>query len=199
MIILDVEQGSQEWLEARAGVITCSELSTIFAKGKGEVFGKIAITYMYELIGEQITGEPKPSFSNAHTERGHEDETVAIELYEMQTLTTVTKCGFIKADKIGYSPDGLVGGDGLIECKSRLPKFQAELIYTQEMPQEHIWQCHGGLYASGRKWIDYVSYCSGMPMFVKRVHRDEEIMRQIDERVDLFLTELERRKGVILG
>ena len=33
---------------------------------------------------------------------------------------------------IGYSPDGLVGDDGLIECKSRRQKYQIETILADK-------------------------------------------------------------------
>lgn len=199
MQILDVEQGSKEWLQARCGLITCSELSTIFVGGKGNnPFGKGAITYMYELIGEQITGEPKDNFSNIHTERGHEHEPLAIELYELGAGVSVEKCGFIIGEKIGYSPDGLIGNDGLIEAKSKLPKFQAEYLHDGVIPKDYFMQCAGGIWASEREWIDFVSYCPAMPLFKKRMYRDEKLMTDISDRVDLFLNELELRKQKIM-
>lgn len=200
MQILDCEQGSREWLEARAGLITCSELEEVFSKGKGkEPFGKAAITYMYELIGEQITGEPKESFSGFHTERGHVHEPMAIELYEMQTGNEVGKCGFIIGEKFGYSPDGLVGANGLTEVKSKLPKLQAQILYEGVLPPEHYYQCMGGISAAEREWIDFISYCPSMPLFVKRLYRDEKVITEINNRVDQFLEELDKRKQVILG
>lgn len=199
MQILDVEQGSREWLEARAGLITCSELESVFSKGTGKnVFGKAAITYMYELIGEQITGEPKECFSGFHTERGHAHEPVAIELYQLQHDVEIQNCGFIIGEKIGYSPDGLIGSNGLTEIKSKLPKFQAQILYEREIPSEHYMQCMGGLWTAEREWIDFISYCPSMPIFIKRLYRDERVIQEIDDRVDLFLNELERRKQIII-
>lgn len=200
MQILEVEQGSREWFEARAGLITCSELESVFSKGTGKnVFGKGAITYMYELIGEQITGEPKESFSGFHTERGHAHEPVAIELYQLQHDVEIQNCGFIIGEKIGYSPDGLIGANGLTEIKSKLPKFQAQILYEREIPSEHYMQCMGGLWTAEREWIDFISYCPSMPIFIKRLYRDEKVIQEIDDRVDLFLNELEIRKQIIMG
>lgn len=199
MQILNCEQGSEEWLQARAGLITCSELKSVFSKSTGKnPFGQAAITYMYELIGEQITGEPKENFSGVHTERGHVHEPVAIELYELQHEVTVEPCGFIIGDKIGYSPDGLIGSDGLTEIKSKLPKFQAQILYEREIPSEHYMQCMGGLWTAEREWIDFISYCPSMPIFIKRLYRDEKVIQEIADRVDLFLNELERRKQIII-
>ena len=56
-IITEVQQGSQEWLALRLGIITCSELECLLVNGKGEAgFGAGAFTYMNTLIGERITG-----------------------------------------------------------------------------------------------------------------------------------------------
>ncbi|HCM30947.1 MAG TPA: hypothetical protein DIC32_04440 [Acinetobacter radioresistens] len=200
MQILNFQQGSAEWLQARAGLITCSELESVFSKGKGkEVFGKAAITYMYELIGEQITGEPKQSYSGFHTERGHSHEPLAIELYQLQHDVEIESCGFIVGEKVGYSPDGLIGLNGLTEIKSKLPKFQAQILYECEIPGEHYMQCMGGLWVAEREWIDFISYCPSMPIFIKRLYRDEKVIQEIKDRVELFLEELECRKQKIMG
>ena len=78
-----------------------------------------------------------------------------------------------------YSPDGLVGDDGLIECKSRRQKYQIETILADEVPAEYLLQCQTGLLVTGRKWLDFISYCGGLPMFVKRVWPCPEIHRAI--------------------
>lgn len=199
-MIYDLEQGTQEWLSIRSGIPTCSELSKVFSKGQGKKpFGVGAYSYMYELIGEQITGEPRETFSTIHTERGHMHESIAIELYELQNDVKVESCGFMKNSKIGYSPDGLVESNGLIEIKSKLPKFQIEALYLDVLPSEHYHQCLGALYVSGREWIDFVSYCPALPLFVKRLYQDEQEMREIENRIDLFLEELQRVKQKVLS
>ena len=87
---------------------------------------------------------------------------------------------------IGYSPDGLVGDDGLIECKSRRQKFQIETILADEVPAEYLLQCQTGLLVTGRKWLDFISYCGGLPMFVKRVWPCPEIHRAILDAASAF-------------
>ena len=69
-------------------------------------------------------------------------------------------------------PDGLVGDDGLIKCKSRLQKIHLQTILNDRVPDENMAQLQCGLLVSGRAWIDYVSYCGGMPLWVKRVTPD---------------------------
>jgi hypothetical protein len=81
---------------------------------------------------------------------------------------TEDKFGF----KIGYSPDGLVGDDGLIEIKSRRPKTHLDTILAGQPPLECMAQLQCGLLVSGRDWIDYVSFCGGMPLWSCRITPD---------------------------
>jgi hypothetical protein len=201
MQILTLEQGTPEWHAARLGIVTMSELKTLLVKGKGPGgFGAGALSYMHQLIGERITGEPSDAFQgNSHTQRGHELEPMARELYhEASGLPRLEQVGIILNQGVGYSPDCLVDGNGLVEIKTKLPKYQVELLLEGELPQEHVAQCQGGLWVSEREWIDFVSYWPGMPLFVKRAHRDEALIRTIAERVAAFYEEMERRMALVM-
>lgn len=199
-IVRDIEQGSADWLALRLGIITCSELECLLVNGKGEAgFGAGALSYMDQLIGERITGEAADPFQgNRHTERGHELEGVARELYEARTDATTEQVGIILNHGVGYSPDSLVGADGLTEIKTKLPKLQVGVILAGEIPKEHIAQCQGGLWVSEREWIDFISYWPGMPLFIKRAYRDEALIRKIDERVNAFYDLLEDRMARVM-
>lgn len=200
-IIRDIEQGSQEWLNLRLGIVTCSELDCLLVNGKGQAgFGAGAFSYMDQLIGERITGEAADPFQgNRHTERGHELEGKARELYVARTGAELDQVAIILNHGIGYSPDALVGGDGLDEIKTKLPKFQVSVILAGEVPKEHIAQCQGGLWASEREWIDFISYWPGMPLFIKRMYRDEAMIRTISERVKTFYEIMEERMERVMG
>ena len=186
MQIINVKQGTKEWFQARAGIPTASSFKLVMAKGQG----KTRKTYMLKLAGEILTGEPQEQFTNVHTERGNELEPEVLELYQIQTDNDVEECGFIKTASAGYSPDGLIGDDGLIEIKTRLPHLQIELLLADKVPSEHIAQIQGGLWVSGRDWCDFVSYCPGLPMFIKRVYRDEDKISDISTAIDKFNAEL---------
>ena len=200
-IVTDIEQGTPEWLALRLGIATASELDCLLVSGKHPTgFGVAAFTYMDQLIGERITEEAAElPFQTKATIRGHEQEGVALSLYESREEVRVQKVGIILNRGIGYSPDGLVGTDGLIEIKTKLPKFQVGVILSGEVPKEHVAQCQGGLWASDREWIDFISYWPGMPLFVKRMHRDEAMIRKIAERVKLFYEILDERMNKVLG
>ncbi|PFG17229.1 YqaJ-like recombinase protein [Propionicimonas paludicola] len=127
------------------------------------------------LAAERINGFSDDTYESFDMLRGRMDEPLARDLYS-KTYEPVTECGFIVRDdwgfSIGYSPDGLVGDDGLIEVKSRRPKIQMRTILADEVPAENMAQIQTGLLASNRAWCDYISYCGGMPMWRKRVYPD---------------------------
>lgn len=200
-IITEVQQGSPEWLALRLGIVTCSELECLLVNGKGEAgFGAGAFTYMNTLIGERITGEAADPFQgNRHTERGHELEGVARNLYEQREEVETKQVAIILNHGAGYSPDSLVGPKGLTEIKTKLPKFQVEVILSGEIPKEHVAQCQGGLWVSEREWIDFVCYWPGMPLFIKRAYRDEALIRKLKERVNTFYEILDDRMNRVLG
>lgn len=200
-IVTDIEQGTPEWLAMRLGIVTCSELEALLVNGKGEAgFGVAAFTYMDQLIGERITGEAAElPFQTKATIRGHELEGVARGLYEAREEVTTQSVGIILNHGIGYSPDALVGVNGLTEIKTKLPKFQVGVILADEVPKDHVAQCQGGLWVSEREWIDFISYWPGMPLFVKRAYRDEVLIRKLAERVKTFNELLEERMHKVLG
>lgn len=198
-IIKELEQGSDAWHAARCGIITMSCLAPVLVNGKGDGgFGAGALTYMNELIGERFTGKPKQSFGSSATDRGHEDEPIACDLYKTETDNKVDHAAIILNHGCGYSPDGLVGNDGLIEIKSKLPKFQVGIFLNNEVPGEHEDQIYGGLWCAEREWLDFISYCEGMPLFIKRVYRDEAKIRTIAQRVKDFYELLDQRMDKVI-
>lgn len=187
----EFEQCSDEWFALRCGCVTASEFATVMAKGRGSSPSKTRRTYMLKLIGEKLTGDPTDYYSNFHMERGKELEPEARMLYTLQTGNEVQQIGFVKAgDEIGYSPDGLVGNDGLIEIKTKLPHLQIEVLLADEVPPEHMAQIQGGLWVTEREWLDFVSYWPKLPMFTKRVYRDEKYIANLTAEINRFLSEM---------
>ena len=200
-IIHHIEQGSKEWLELRLGLITCSEIATIRADGKG------AQTYINGLAYERITGESSSVFQgNEWTERGHEFEGAARDLYSQKTGHSVYEVSFVKNKGFGYSPDGLVGTDnttrfhGAIEVKVKKPNIQIHILRTGEIPTEHLDQLIGGLSCAELDWIDFVSYCPNLPLFVKRIYKTEvqEKIHNIESLVNKYNIQIEEVKDLIM-
>jgi predicted phage-related endonuclease len=177
----EYEQGSEQWLQARCGLLTASEMKLILTPTLKVANNDKTRAHVYELAAQRITQYVEPHYIGDDMLRGHEDE-VRARLAYSEKWGAVTECGFITSDKwgftIGYSPDGLVGDDGLIECKSRRQKFQVQTIIAG-VPDEHVLQLQTGLLVTEREWVDYVSYCGGMPMAVIRVEPDPEIQQAI--------------------
>ena len=189
----DLLQGSSEWLNARCGLLTASEMKEIITPStlapKSKKNPDELIEHAWELLSQRITGYVEPQYISDDMLRGKVDELEARMLYS-QHYAPVTDMGFIVNDtwgfKIGYSPDGLVGDDGLIECKSRRQKFQVETIISGEMPDDYRIQVQTGMLVTGRAWCDFVSYSAGLPMFVKRVFADADIQAKIIEAATVF-------------
>lgn len=200
-IIRDIEQGSKEWLQLRCGILTMSVIDCLLVPGKhSSGLSDGAFSLMNQLIGERICGEPDDSFGgNRHTERGHELEAKARALYEQQKGVQCEQVALILNHGCGYSPDSLVGADGLTEIKTKLPKFQVEIILADEVPKEHVAQCQGGLWISEREWIDFISYWPGMPLFVKRMYRNEIMIKKMAAKSKIFYEILEKRLEAVMG
>ncbi len=184
--IFTCDQGSPEWIQARLGVVTASEFKALMAKGEGKTRRK----YLCTVAGERISGQPFERFSNDHMERGKIQEDEARASYEFLTGNAIEQVGFLRRGDVGYSPDGLIGKDGLLEIKTKLAHLHIECLLADELPPEHRQQCQGGLWVSGRQWLDFVSYSPGLPLFVKRVKRDEALIAKIKVEVDAFLADL---------
>lgn len=190
MEVINCEQGSPEWLAARVGIPTASMFATVMASGRGGGESKTRATYMYKLAGEIITGEPMDSFSNAHMERGKEMEGEARDTYAFVTGAAPELVGFIRSGQTGCSPDSLVDANGMAEIKTKLPHLQIETLFRGDVPPEHVAQCQGNLWVAKREWIDFVSYWPKMPIFVKRVYRNEAYILNLADAVDAFNAEL---------
>lgn len=174
--IYDVKQGSQEWHDVRRGIVTASLVGKLITpKSIKPADNDYSRDVTRIIAAERITGFTEPTFISSDMWRGIDDEPRARAKYS-EHYAPVTEVGFMVEEmcgvRIGYSPDGLVGDDGLIEIKSRRAKAQLATILTDEVPLENMAQLQCGLLVSGRDWIDYVSYCGGMPMFVTRVTPD---------------------------
>lgn len=167
-----VVQGSDEWLAMRCGVLTASEMKYVVTPTLKPADNDKTRAHLWEMLAQRISSYVEPQYISTDMLRGIEDEFYARKAYA-EHYAPVEECGFITNGKwgftLGYSPDGLVGDDGLIEIKSRRQKYQVETIATDEVPAEYMIQLQTGLLVSERKWIDFVSYSGGLPMFVKRV------------------------------
>lgn len=141
------------------------------------------------LVAERIAGFTDPTYITNDMWRGIDEEPLAVDLYS-EKFEQVQTVGFMVNDdhgfKIGYSPDGLVRDDGLIEIKSRRGKKHVETVVRGSVPIENMAQLQCGLLVSGRQWVDYISYSGGMALYVIRVKPDPRWQKAIVDAVRLF-------------
>lgn len=205
-----VEQSSEEWLALRCGLLTASEMKLIVTPTLKAASNDKERAHLYELLAQRITGYVEPRYIGDDMLRGMEDE-IEARLQYAKTYAPVQEVGFITNDKwgftIGYSPDALVGDDGLIECKSRNQKYQirtiVDYVSADTIDPDFMIQVQTGLMVSERKWCDLVSYCGGLPMATVRVYPDEKIQTAIVDAATAFEKRLndahEKYKATLSG
>ena len=170
--VYNFDQRSEEWYAARRGILTASVIGQLVtAKTLKVADNDYSRAIVAQLVAERITGETEGTYTSDDMMRGILDEPLAVDIYA-QHYAPVTTTGFMVRREtdwtLGYSPDGLVGDDGLVEVKCPRAKTHLRTILNG-VPAEHMPQLQAGLLVSGRRWVDFISYYGGMPMFVSRI------------------------------
>jgi predicted phage-related endonuclease len=178
------------------GVPTASDFKTALAQGKDGGGSATSVTrkrYMRTLAVEIVTGEPRENYENGYMARGKLLEPEARELYALAYGQEPRRVGFVlnRSENVGYSPDSFIDDDGLLEIKTGTDAM-IDVIERDVFPAEFKLQCQGGLYVTGRQWIDLCLYWPGMPLVVKRAYRDADCMAEIAGGLVKFNIELAR-------
>lgn len=201
--MIDLIQGSPEWLAARCGKVTASRVADVVAKTKTG-WGASRANYMAELIAERLTGQPAEKFTNAAMQWGTDTEPQARAAYEFFRDATVRQVGLVPHPTIpqtAASPDGLVGEDGLVEIKCPNTATHIDTLLGQTVPGKYITQIQWQLACTGRQWCDFASFDPRMPahlsLFVKRVFRDDRRIGELEADVTVFLDELDENLAAL--
>jgi len=193
MQVLNLQQGSLEWFQARLGVATASNFSKLITSQ-----GKESATlnkYALELASQLMLSEPESGYKSDIMQRGNDLEPVARQAYQEATGNFVEEAGFMLCDNYGYSPDGLIGKSGLIEIKCPIATTHTKYLEEDRLPTDYVAQCQGGLLVSGRKWLDFVSYHPNFKrrqIFIKRVERDENFIDNLKLFINKVITERDK-------
>jgi hypothetical protein len=211
----NIEQNTEAWHKLRHGKLTASDFKSLITEKTQKIASNTKIKDLaYKKAVETIfnykeweEASEEVIFNSFDIERGNRLEPIARQEYEARTLKPVEEVGFIESEcgLLGYSPDGLVGEEGLIEIKAPRKSKHLETIFKNEVPLEHIAQIQGGLYLSNRKWLDFISYnenCNKLKISkglinntdnylenkikidnvcIIRVYRDEEYITKLQE------------------
>lgn len=190
MRIIDCIQGSEEWFQARAGIVTASEFKAVLSKGQGITRKK----YMYRLIAERLSGKPIINdFQSKAMEHGTETEERARWNYTLETGNDVDEVGFVKLnDDVGCSPDGLTGAGG-VEIKCPDVHTHIEYLLNRTLPSQYKAQVQGCMWVCEKETWDFISYdyrIEGKELLVIPVTRDDKYIANLDAEVNVFLEEM---------
>lgn len=189
-----MEQGTQEWHEARLGRVTASRIADVMMKPTTAGYQN----YRAQLVCERLTGEPTETFTSAAMQHGTDTEPQARAFYEMEYGVDVEQVGFVPHPKLamsGASPDGQVGKTGLVEIKCPQPATHIKTLSGASIDRKYLLQMQWQMACTGREWCDFVSFCPSLPdemqMLCQRVERDAEQVEEITEAVTRFLAEVD--------
>lgn len=201
MLLLECDQGTPEWHAARVGVCTASRFKDACDRlaGRKRADGivvpglptKACLKYADDVALERVTGEAvDQGYQTWQMRAGQEREPVGRAIYERRSGQWVEQAGLALTDDrvFGYSTDGLVGNDGAIEIKSPSSATVILTMWRDGDLSEYMHQIQGGLWLTGRKWIDFVMYVPalaavGKDLYVKRVERDEEFIEDMESKL----------------
>lgn len=197
--IINAEQRSPEWFQARLGRLTGSRACDMLATIKtGEAAARRDLRA--QLIVERLTGTLQENgYVNAEMQRGIDLEPDAFAAYEALTGNLVRRTGFLSHTDLmaGCSLDGDVNGfEGIVELKC--PKSATHLSYLRsgKVPTNHYPQLLHNLWISGAQWADFVSYDDRFPeylqVFCVRVPRVEFDVMTYARAAEAFLAEVDR-------
>ncbi|MER3389953.1 MAG: hypothetical protein RJQ01_07950 [Microcella sp.] len=179
--VTEDEATEQEWLDARAGRVTASEVHSIAVGGRS--------TWL-RILESKLNGSK--FFGTASTRRGKHREAFLIDYISQFIDPTMEPNGrlFVRAEngRHGATPDG-IGATAGAEVKSL--DFGAN---QSEPPEGHYDQCQFGMYVTGRpRWL-YLWEVMGEdgeptlddPQYVW-IERDERRIERLVSEADKFL------------
>lgn len=207
-----IEQGSSEWLKQRLGKITGSRIGDLVTSGKkGEMFGKTALSYIYEVCAERDLLQKymdddylfeiyqrQVSINNKFIEFGHDNEDFAAERYQLVTECKLEECESIQHPTISHfsaSPDRIAIKDGLrkvVEIKVPLPKtfmeYMAEVKDNETLKAvnpKYFYQVQSEMACTGLEKADFVVFCPFLKhnIHIVEITRDEAVIAEFEKRI----------------
>lgn len=199
MIVLDLEQGTPDWIAARLGIPTASRFADILTPKTRKASASQG-RYLCELLAERLTGYPANDITSDFMARGTSLEAEAAAAYEFDNDRMTEKVGFVLDDarRVGCSPDRLVGDDGLLEIKClSVANHVAAVLGMKD--SDHFAQVQGQLWLTGRAWADLFFYNPAVVSHTIRIERDEDFIAALSDEVDAFCVRLDEAQATIVG
>ena len=198
-------QGTDAWKFARVGSVGASDAPKVVRKTKTG-YSADRDTLMVAKMLERLTGQPVNIPQTFAMQQGMEREPIARMTYSIIKNRDVQEVGIVPHPTVKGSHascDGYVGDKGLVEIKCPLPVAHMDTLDKGSIPSDHMTQMQWQMACTGRDWCDYVSFNPDFPlklqMFVKRVPRDPERIRELEREIAKFVAELEAKLARLSG
>lgn len=154
MRLIDCEQGSPEWLQAKKGLITGTRIEQAF---------KQSDALKNKLLAERMATFIEQDQTSKDMDRGNALEPIACREYEKETGYKVEHVGLVlhpHREDIGLSPDGIIdGGRKAVEFKCPKPETHIEYMRGEKAPKKYLFQLLGYfLTLHDLESIDFVSF-----------------------------------------
>ncbi len=199
-VVMDCEQGTQDWFGARSGIMTASQASLLITS-KGEPAKSASLkTFAHGCIAEQLCGTVEMQCgSTPAMERGNEMEPRARAWYAFDRGVDVVTTGFVFRDETknaGASPDGL-RDDRCIEIKCPMRKGMVgnlvSIAKTGRAPSQYVAQMQFQMWVMGLDLCDFIMWTPEpqIPDAVITVERCDTAQRNLDELVPKFAADVD--------
>jgi len=180
MKIINVEQGSNEWLQSRCGKITGTRLADVFKTDN--------LSLIDELIAEMVTENYTETVTSKAMQNGKDTEPLVRYIYQEVKGINIQEIGFCISEWNEYlalSPDGFtLDFKGGIEVKCPTAKVHVKYIRQNKLPNEYKYQVYNYFLVNEElEWLDFISYNESFkirPMFIKRIKRND-IINELEE------------------
>jgi putative phage-type endonuclease len=206
---INVEQGSEEWLAARAGRVTASRLADVLATTKSG-YAASRKNYAAQLFVERMTGEPAGNgFVSPEMRWGNDHEPEARALFEFRYGYTVRQLGLVlhpEWDWAAASPDGLIvpernnniGIKAGVEFKCPNTATHLETIETHKIKSNYYAQMQWNMECTDSDTWFFVSYdprvkVERLQFLVMVVGRDEAFLKNARKELVKFNDEVDER------
>lgn len=205
MKIHDIEQNSDEWHNIRKGKITASIFKDLISPVKLEPVSSIAGKKAFaNIIANSVCQQNSDEYQSYDMIRGIECEPRARRLYEEINLVKVKEVGFISHESglAGFSPDGKVEDNGMIEIKTQCQKehFYCKIFGFDEWLKKYKPQLLLSMVIDEDiKWCDCISYNEDFVdindrIIIHRYHRNDEEVTKARDALTFWIDKLKGKK-----
>lgn len=207
-----IEQHTLDWYRSRIGRITGSQVGRLMKKGRNDVFGEDAKTYIYQLAAER-TMSPDILMDDTEFEKyleqvnvetkamrfGTDMESVARDTYcllkDVQ-CEEVGLCDHFSIEAFSSSPDGLVyTSEGLVALEIKCPVQSTFMRYKTEIRNnetllkvkpEYFYQCMAHMMCTNAIRTDFIVFNPYQEdsIHIVSILPDEAVFQEMQNRIE---------------